>query len=149
MTERVPSRVLYLKAISNIQEGRAAQTVTFQNKLRYHRKFCTWYTLNTIIALWGRHSVCTDTRQRAFVVVKLMFLSTWHYKRQLTGNVLPSSGLVRQHLLCVLFCPDEVGLVLLQSNGQCDFRFLRVKWHSKTSEGSYISKVEVDVDLVV
>jgi hypothetical protein len=43
---------------------------------------------------------------------KTMFLSTWHYKLQLTGNVLPSSGLVRQHLLCVLCCPGEVGLVL-------------------------------------
>lgn len=131
MTERVSSRVLYLRAITNTQEGRATQTVTFQNRLRYNRKFYMWYAWNTHIALWRRHSGFTDTRQKGVLCGETTFISTWHYKLQLTGNVLPPSGVVRQHLLCVLFCPDEVGLVLLQSNGQCDFRFLRVKWHSQ------------------
>jgi len=42
MAEHVCSRVLYLRAITHTQEGRVAQTVTFQNKLRYRRKFYKW-----------------------------------------------------------------------------------------------------------
>jgi len=62
MTERVSSRVLYLRAITNTQEGRAAQTVTFQNKLRYKTKFYMWYAWGTHIALQRRHRGFTDTR---------------------------------------------------------------------------------------
>lgn len=109
MTERVSSRVLYLRAITNTQEVRAAQTVTFQNKLRYDRKLYMFVCM--------KHTHCFMKKTQGFYWHKTqsvqcsetIFLSTWHYKVQLTGNVLPPSGLVRQHLLRVLLCPDEEG----------------------------------------